>query len=108
MEELKVTEEPENQILWIETNKRKSKLKVFVHPADGFGFWRVAYEDGRKINDLAGKFLSKSEALKAVREWIAKTKKSETAKQYELFGDKEPPVLKRKKVRGRTSSTDDS
>lgn len=106
MEDIKVTEEPEKQIVWVTTNKRKNKIKIFVHPMDGFGFWRVGYEDGRPIPEIGGRFLSKNEALKEVKKWLIQVKQSKEAKQYELFGDKQPPELKRKQVRARASTTD--
>jgi len=105
MEELKVTEESEKQVVWIESKKRKSKIKVHVPFMNQFGHWEVTYEDGRKIPELPGKFTSKKEAVQKAFSWLEKTKHSKEAKHQELFGDKKPPELKRKKV-ARASSTD--
>jgi hypothetical protein len=102
MAELSFTEDYERQIILVSTPKRKLKIKIFV-PIGGRILWRITYEDGKPVEGLgAGSFLSRKEALKAVTQWERKARKTENAKQFELFGDKEPPVLKRKKVRNGT------
>lgn len=110
MEDIKVVEEPEKQLIWIETDKRKNRIKIYVPQYSVYGHWRVAYEDGRPIEEIPGSFLSRREAILHVKNWLRITKQSKQAKQYQLFGDKEPPVLRAKKVKAsaRTSTTDNS
>jgi len=92
-------EHPEDQIIFCTTSKRKQKIKIFV-PVGNFARWKILYEDGREITKLSdGYYLSRREAIKAVVEWERTAKKTQDAKQFELFGDKTPPVLKRKKIR---------
>ncbi len=93
-------EDAEAQIVLASTPKRKQRIKIFV-PVGGTVFWRITYEDGKAISSLSeGVYTSRGDAMKAVTEWERRAKKTEDAKQFELFGDKEPPVLKRKKTRG--------
>jgi len=99
MDGLKVTEDHDNQVLWVETPKRKARLKVFI-PVGNTIQWRISYEDGRPIEGLSNSvYTSRLFAMKAVEMWEKSTKKTKDAKQYELFGDKQPPVLKRKRVK---------
>jgi len=108
MEELKFTEDHENQIVLITTPKRKHRIKVYV-PIGNFAHWKISYEDGKPIEGLSeGVFLSRKRAMNAVSLWNITAKKTKDAKQFELFGDKEPPVLKRKSVSGTRSKTDTS
>jgi hypothetical protein len=98
MAELKFEEDCEKQIIWVETPKRKARLKIFV-PVSNIVHWRISYEDGRPVEGLSeNRYTSRLFAIKAVEVWEATTKKTKDAKQYELFGDKQPPVLKRKRV----------
>lgn len=98
-EELSFVEDADNQIILVTTPKRKQKIKIFV-PIGNFARWKITYEDGKPIEGLSsGFFLSRKVALEAIVVWERGAKKTEGAKQYELFGEKTPPVLKRKKVR---------
>lgn len=101
---LKLTEDYENQIVFVSTPKRKQRIKVFV-PVGSFAHWHIRYENGKPIDGLDGVYLSRKEAMKAVILWERNTKKTEDAKQFELFGDKEPPVLKRKVKRAARTQT---
>jgi hypothetical protein len=103
MEGLKFTEDHERQVILCSTPKRKVKIKIFV-PVGAFARWKILYEDGKEIDGLStGSFTSRKLAIEAVKQWEQKASKTKEAKQFELFGDKEPPVLKRKKrVRGST------
>ena len=97
---LEFIEDCERQIILVSTPKRRQKIKIFV-PVGGRTLWRILYEDGNFIPCLSnGSYISRSAAIRAVIQWEMDTKKTVDAKQYELFGDKEPPVLKRKKIRG--------
>ena len=99
-EPLVFTEDADNQIILVTTPKRKQKIKIFV-PLGNFARWFITYEDGKYVSGLSnGSFLSRKAAMQAVVLWEVSAKKSQEAKQYELFGDKVPPVLKRKKIRG--------
>ena len=99
-EPLVFTEDADNQIILVTTPKRKQKIKIFV-PLGNFARWFITYEDGKYVSGLShGSFLSRKAAMQAVVFWEASAKKSQEEKQYELFGDKVPPVLKRKKIRG--------
>lgn len=99
MVELSFTEDHERQIILCSTPKRKIKVKVFV-PIGSFARWHITYEDGRQIEGLSeNTYTSRKLALQAVVQWEQTIKKSKDAKQYELFGDKEPPILRRKQVR---------
>ena len=99
-EPLVFTEDADNQIILVTTPKRKQKIKIFV-PLGNFARWFITYEDGKYVSGLSnGSFLSRKAAMQAVTLWEVDAKKSQEAKQYELFGDKVPPVLKRKKIRG--------
>jgi hypothetical protein len=97
MEELKFTEDYERQVILCSTPKRKTKIKIYV-PVGNLAQWRVCYEDGKPIEELSGAYMSRKLAIQAVVLWLETTKKTKEAKQFELFGDKEPPVLKRKKI----------
>lgn len=99
-EPLVFAEDAERQVIFCTTPKRKQKIKIFV-PVGNFARWKILYEDGKPIYELSnGYYLSRKEAIRAVVQWEKSAKKTQEAKQFELFGDKEPPVLKRKKVRG--------
>lgn len=98
MDELSFEERPEDQIVFCTTPKRKQRIKVFI-PVGNFARWWIVYEDGKYISELSdGTYLSRKLAIRAVVQWEKGAKKTQEAKQFELFGDKEPPVLKRKKV----------
>jgi len=100
---IKFEEQPDNKIVYCTTPKRKNRIKIHV-PLGQFPYWKIVYEDGKPIEGLSeGVFLSRLDAMKQVTDWELKTKATEEAKQFELFGDKEPPVLKRKKVRASAS-----
>jgi len=100
MVELNFSEDYENQIITCETPKRKVSIKIFV-PVGAFAHWKITYGDGKPIEGLSeGVFLSRREAKNAVIEWERTATKTKEAKQFELFGDKQPPALKRKKVSG--------
>jgi len=96
---LSFTEDCDNQVILGTTPKRKRKIKIFV-PVGSFARWKITYDNGKAIDELSGSYLSRKEAMKAVTTWERTAKKTVDAKQHELFGDKEPPVLKRKPVRG--------
>lgn len=107
-EPLVFVEDAERQVIFCTTPKRKQKIKIFV-PIGNFAHWRIIYEDGKYISDLSyGSYLSRREAIRAVVQWEKLAKKTQEAKQFELFGDKEPPVLKRKKVRNGTRAKTDT
>jgi hypothetical protein len=98
-EALIFVEDAEAQIIFVSTPKRKQKIKIFV-PVGNFARWFITYEDGKHIPGLSnGSYLSRKVAIRAVIQWEMDAKKTQEAKQYELFGDKIPPVLKRKKAR---------
>ena len=98
MVELKFVEDCENQIITCSTPKRKVDIKIFL-PVGQFPHWKITYSDGKPIEGLSeGVFLSRRDAKNAVIFWERDAVKTKEAKQYELFGDKQPPVLKRKKV----------
>ncbi len=99
-EPLVFTEDADNQTILATTSKRKQKIKIFV-PIGNFARWFITYEDGKYISGLSGgSYLSRKAAMQAVTLWEVDARKTENAKQFELFGDKEPPVLKRKKISG--------
>jgi hypothetical protein len=100
-----VKEDHENKTIWLTTPKRESRIKVFVPEFSGYPFWRIRYEDGTTIPELTGVFLSRREAIKALELWEESTKVSKTKYQNDLWGHKEPPVLKRKKVKVGTEDT---
>lgn len=95
---LSFTEQPENQIILCTTPKRRDKIKIYV-PVGQFPYWKICYENGGEIEGLGGRWMSRGDATKAVIQWERLAKKTEGAKQFEMFGDKQPPVLKRKKTR---------
>lgn len=97
-EGLSFVEQPENQIVLCSTPKRRDRIKIHV-PVGQFPYWEICYENGGEIESLGGRWMSRMDAIKAVTLWERTAKKTEGAKQFELFGDKQPPVLKRKKVR---------
>ncbi len=98
-EPLVFTEDADNLVILVTTPKRKQKIKIFV-PVGNFARWFIVYEDGKHISGLSdGSYLSRKTAMQAVVLWEARARKTEEAKQFELFGDKTPPVLKRKKTR---------
>ncbi|MHA2351327.1 MAG: hypothetical protein ACXADL_17045 [Candidatus Thorarchaeota archaeon] len=100
MDELSFTEDRENHIMLFTTSKRKIKIKAYI-PIGRTPFWVIVYEDGRPVEGLKGKWLTRRDVIKAVNLWDMSAKKTKDAKQFELFGDKKPPVLKRKqRVRG--------
>lgn len=102
---LSFEEDPEEQVILCTTPKRRQKIKVFI-PVGNSISWRITYEDGNPVPNLSnGCYLSRSLALKAVTQWERSTKKTITARQFELFGDREPPVLRRKKIRGSRAKT---
>ena len=104
-ERLVFVEDAEKQIILVTTPKRKQKIKIFV-PVGNFARWFITYEDGKPIPGLSnGTYLSRKVAIKAVVQWEMDAKKTVEAKQYELFGDKIPPVLKRKKISGSRAKT---
>ena len=99
-EPLVFTEDADNQIILVTTPKRKQKIKIFV-PVGNIARWLIVYEDGKYISGLSdGSYLSRKAAMLAVTLWEVDARKTQEAKQYELFGDKIPPVLKRKKISG--------
>lgn len=90
----------EDQIILLSTPKRLHKIKIFV-PISNFARWKIVYEDGTPIPELSdGYYLSRMDAIRAVTMWERSIKKTQEAKQFEIFGDKKPPILKRKKTRG--------
>ena len=89
-------EDPEEQLITCTTPKRKLKIKIFV-PIGQFSRWKIRYEDGTAIEGLDGYWLSRLEAIRALRIWEVAAKKTDLAKKQEIFGDRKPPVLKRKK-----------
>lgn len=96
MVELNIKEDHENQIILITTSKRKARIKLFI-PFGNRIQWRIVYEDNKYIKGLSeGSYTSRKLALAAVGRWEEKASQSVKAKQLELFGDKKPPVLKRK------------
>ncbi len=98
VDELSFTEDFEEQVILIKTNKRKEKIKIFV-PLSGFAHWKISYENGKEIPELNGVYLSRLDAIKAVTFWLQKTKISEKAKHDAWFKpEKERPELKRKKA----------
>ena len=104
-EHLVFVEDAENQIILVTTSKRKQKIKIFV-PIGNYGRWWISYEDGTPVKCLSkGSFLSRKQAMQAVIQWERDAKKTQEAKQYELFGDKTPPVLIRKKISGSRAKT---
>ncbi len=96
---LSFVEDCDNQIILGTTPKRKQKIKIFV-PIGSFARWKITYDNGHPIDELPGYYLSRREAMKAATTWERATKRTVDAKWDELFGDKEPPVLKRKPVSG--------
>ena len=96
---LEFVEDCDAQVILGTTPKRKQKIKIFV-PVGSFARWKITYDNGKPIDELPGYYLSRREAMKAVTLWERAAKKTIDAKQFEFFGDKEPPVLKRKRVRG--------
>jgi len=96
---LSFVENCDDQIILVSTPKRKQKIKIFV-PVGSFARWKITYDNGKAIDELPGYYLSRREAMRAVTIWERTAKKTMDAKQFEIFGDKEPPVLKRKRVRG--------
>ncbi len=99
-EPLVFTEDADNQIILVTTPKRKQKIKIFV-PIGNFARWFIVYEDGKYVSGLSdSSYLSRKAAMQAVIRWEVDARKTQEAKQFELFGDKEPPVLKRKKISG--------
>lgn len=108
MGELSFEEDPEEQVIFCTTPKRKHRIKIFV-PVGNFARWKIVYEDGKDIPNLSnGSWLSRSLAIRAVVQWEMDVKKTQEAKQFELFGDREPPVLNRKKKRGTTVTANTS
>ena len=98
--ELNFVEDTDAQIVWVTTPKRRKKIKIFV-PVGNYARWHIAYEDGSHVENLSnGTYLSRKAAIYAVVAWDTMATQSQDARLYELFGDKEPPVLKRKPVRG--------
>lgn len=105
MDELKFEEHYEEQVILCTSPKRKTKIKIFV-PLGGSSMWRVQYEDGHKIDHFESmSFTSRKLAIQAVRDWEKTISKTKEAKHSELFGDKKPPVLKRKTIRGARTKT---
>lgn len=89
----------ERQVIRVKTAKRKIGLKLFI-PLGQYNHWHIAYEDGRPVKGLSDSvYTSRLFAMKAIELWEELATKSEDAKQHELFGDKQPPVLKRKRVK---------
>ncbi len=101
---LKVEESPELKIVYVTTPKRRERIKIHV-PRGQFPYWEICYENGVPIEGLKGKWMSRLDAIKSVVAWERKAKKTDGAKKQELFGDKEPPVLKRKPIRGSRAQT---
>lgn len=100
MAEISFEENFEEKVVYCTTPKRKNRIKIHI-PLGNFPYWKIVYEDGNPIEGLSeGVFTSRLDAIKCVKEWERTAKATESAKQYELFGDKKPPELKRKKVRG--------
>jgi hypothetical protein len=104
MDEVKITEDYAKQIVWVETSKRKEKIKIFV-PLNGLVNWKITYEDGRGIPELGGIFLTKRDALKALNLWLVNAKTSEAVNHDEWFGRDEKKEVKRKKVSGSRAKT---
>ena len=98
MDGVKFEEVVDEKVVYCTTPKRKNRLKIFV-PIGNFPFWKVTYEDGRAVDGLEGSFTSRLDAMKCVADWETRVLPTDEAKQLEMFGDKQPPVLKRKKIR---------
>jgi hypothetical protein len=94
-----VLEDPSGKLLWVTTEKRDKRIKVFIPEFNNFSFWYIKYEDGTEVPELTGAWLTKREAVKALEFWEQETKVSKTKYRKDLWGDKEPPELKRKKVK---------
>jgi hypothetical protein len=100
MGELSFVEDRENHVMLFTSPKRKAKIKAYI-PNARSPHWVILYEDGRPVEGLGGKWITRVDVIKAITVWDHSAKKTKDAKQFELFGDKEPPVLKRKqRVRG--------
>lgn len=90
----------------VTVTNRSKKLLVSIPIVDSYGLWSITYDDGSPVSGLDGKFTSHKFALKAIDDWQKKTPISEKAKHELLFGDKEPPVLKTKKVKQVATETE--
>ena len=89
----------DTQVIKATTPKRKIGIKIFI-PHGQCNLWHIAYEDGRAVEGLSDSiYTSRFFAMRAFEKWERLTKKTKDAKQYELFGDKQPPILKRKRVK---------
>lgn len=107
MEELELYEDHERQIVTIKTPKRTETIKVYV-PWNGYATWKICYDNGQPIPDLSGSYLSRKQAIEAVKFWLSKQKMSPMAKAEAWFGPDQKKQLKRKQVRGTKAKTDSS
>lgn len=96
MDELNVTEDFERQIIFVESTKRKEKIKIYV-PMTGRAEWKVCYESGKSIPEISGVFLSRKSAIEAVKQWLRNTKISETVKHDLWFGEDQKKQVRTKK-----------
>ena len=105
MGELRIIKEnPDEKYIIVKVKGRKSPLRIYVPEFNQFGFWEIRYHDtNQKVPGLQGSYISKQEALRAVKKWATRIKPTIDAKSEERFGDKPIPVLKRKKISGSKS-----
>jgi len=90
----------------VKVPNRSKDLLLEIPEVSGYGLWEVKYADGKPIPSFDGKFTSHKFALKAIDEWCQNEPPTEKAKHEMLFGDKEPPVLKTKKVKKVATETE--
>ncbi len=100
-----VHEDYENQIVWVTTEKKKNRIKIYV-PMNGTATWKIAYEDGRQIPELKGAYTSPKNAIEAIVKWERKAKTNNAVKHDEWFGPDQKKQLRTK--RGTRAKTDNS
>ena len=94
-----VKEDYENSVVWVTTEKRDKRIKIFVPRFGRYPHWRITYEDGQNVVGLDGVYITSREALRAVTFWEQETKESKKTYQDRVLGPDAPPKLKRKKVK---------
>jgi hypothetical protein len=94
-----VEEDYENSTIWITTDKRDKRIKVYIPMYSRYSHWHIKYEDGTNIVGLDGVYLTGREAVRAVEYWEVETKESKKVYLDRVLGPESLPVLKRKKVK---------
>lgn len=95
-----ITEYLDRGYTTLQSPKRSEKFRL-TKTSQRYGFFKILYESGKSIPNLEGEFTSYSDALKALKRYLASSKQTQHARYKDRWADKPVPELKTKDPRGR-------